>query len=414
MRPRVVVLLVLAGFFLASVAVWAPHGFLRPNDRAIGEAYSAYIGAQNFDLYGFRFAGLQDASASPNPADHPVLYVHHPNFGLYVSHALYQAGVTSLATQNALSIVGSVLGLALAYAFARRVTGSEWFALGFTILLAANVEFIVNWSFNIHRAFTYASVFGTLYALHLWGEAGFVSRVWGAVTFAVAVTLIGTDYMYYFWTMFAALAMCALFFDRRTAVRGAVAIILIFGAIFALRQLQVAVGIGPTVWAGDFVYQVLNRLGLSSLYPVGWLDQTTAFYKTHGVLNPGFSGYVALHERAYHLVVATGEGVLYALGDLAPNKRLALAVGTVLGGATAWCVYREGSRDGLSRTARFSLMFFVPCIVMALAFPALFVLWNRAFLLPHICAAAWVATTFSALLRELPILRQALPVMASK
>lgn len=347
----------------------------------------------NFDIYGFRFAGLQDASASSNSADHPVLYIHHPNFGLYVSHALYQAGVTSLATQNALSIVGSILGLALAYAFAKRVTASEWFALGFMVLLAANVEFIVNWSFNIHRAFTYASVFGTLYALHRWGELEFRSWAWGTVTLAAGVTLIGTDYMYYFWTMFAALTMCALFFDRRTAVRGAAAIILLFGAIFALRQLQVAVGIGPTVWAGDFVYQVLNRLGLAALYPAGWIEQTAAFYKTHGVLNPGFSGHVALHERAYHLVVATGEGVLYGVGDLTPNKRIALAVGALIGGATAWGVYREWTRGALSSPARFAIMFFVPCIAMALLFPALFVLWNRAFLLPHICAAAWTATT---------------------
>jgi hypothetical protein len=332
----------------------------------------------------------------------PLFYIHHPNFGLYFSHFLYQIGVTSFGTQNALSLIGSLFGLLLGYLFALRSTRSEWFALGFLVLLAANVEFIANWSFNIHRAFTYAAVFGTLYALLRWAEYGFHAWRWCVGSAAACVALIGTDYMFFFWTMFAALTMLALFFNRPTALRGGVVVMALFAAVFGLRQLQVAVGVGPAIWAADFAYQVLNRIGLLSLYPTDWLEQTTKFYQTHRVLNPGFSGSMALHERVYHLLVATGEGLLYGLGDMSPGKRLALILGTLLGSVTALGIYCEWRRGPLSVTTRFGLIFFVPCLIMPLIFPSLFVLWNRAFLLPHLCVAAWIMTALALMLRPTP------------
>jgi hypothetical protein len=409
MQPRMYVLLVLAVFTVVCFVAWAPT-FDRPHTRAIGEAYLALQGAENFDRYGFRYAGLQDISWSVIAANHPVLYIHHPNFGLYVSHALYQSGVTSFAAQNAISFAGTLLGLVLAYLFALRLTRSEWFALGFMALLAFNAEFIVNWAFNIHRAFTYASLFGTMYACFRWAELDFRSWLWGAISVFASITLIGTDYMFYFWTLLALISSYALFLPRRTAIKGAVIVVGLFGFVFALRQLQVAIGIGPAVWAGDFTFQILNRLGLSAWYPHDWMAKTTAFYKTHRVINPGFSGTVSPFERAYHLTVGTGEGLLYGIGDFTPHKRVALAVGALLGAITASAVYFDYRTGKLSAASRFGLMFVLPCIGMAIVFPALFVLWNRAFLLPHICVAAWIMTALAWYLRprfngEAPALR---------
>src|SRR6185312_8641269 len=118
------------------------------------------------------------------------------------------------------------------------------------------------------------------------------------------------------------------------------------------------------VWAGDFTFQILNRLGLAAWYPNDWLDQTTAFYKTHRVINPGFSGTVTPFERAYHLTVGTGEGLLYGHSDFSPHKRVALVVGTLLAGITASAVYFDFRTGKLSAASRFGLMFFLPCIGM--------------------------------------------------
>jgi len=391
-RAPAAVALLLAAFTLLCFSIWSGRNFVIPH-HPFGEAEAAFLGAENLRIHGWRWAGLQDMSTSPDPADHPLLYIHHPNFGLYFSYALNRIGISAIETQNAASFVGTIAGLLLAYLFATRLFGSSLQGFVFCALLTANVDFILNWSFNIHRAFSYASVFGTMYAFMRFAEAGGKSAVWLLLFFVACLTLIGTDYMFFFWTAIA-LATYALLFQTRQSLAALFWIAAVFGTVFALRQVQVMAGIGPSEWASDFLFQILNRLHLDHLYPADWLPRTQDFYQRNRIMNPGFSGHMTLVERAYTLVVGTGEAMLRALGIAEPHKRLSLATGSLFAVLVAGAIVVERVKHGrLSQAAKAAFVFFVPCIVMALIFPAYFPNWYRVFLLGHICIAGWLTAT---------------------
>ena len=389
------VCLLLGLFTVVSLSTLALFGFSE-SPRSAGEADAAYLGAVNLATYGWQWAGLQDMATSENPRDHPLLYIHHPNFGLYVSYAMLKFGIASLEWQNALSLIGALIGLAFAYLFGARLLRSPLAGVVLCALLAFNVDFILNWSFNVHRSFTYFSVFGSMYAFLRWSEAR--NAKWGIVFFMLCVTLVGTDYMFYFWTMFALLAYITLL-ETEKRMASVTFVIATFAAIFLLRQAQVAIGLGPHIWFADFWFQVLNRLNMSYLYPVDWAHLTAEFYEKHRVMNPGFTSTMTLIERAYTLVVGTGEAVLRSVGIIEPHKRLSLGVGIIFGVVmSAWFGTHAFKARELGRAQKIALMFFIPSIAMSLIFPNYFPNWYRAFLLGHICIAVWTMCLVSSML----------------
>src|SRR4051794_7134345 len=117
--------LVLAFFVAATFWYWAPLNFVNEASPVMGESNVAYLGAQNLDLFGWKWAGLQDTATTTDPKDHPALYIHHANFGMYFSYALRKLGYIDFGLQNAISIVGSILGLLLSYLVITRVSESR-------------------------------------------------------------------------------------------------------------------------------------------------------------------------------------------------------------------------------------------------------------------------------------------------
>jgi hypothetical protein len=299
--------------------------------------FEAYHGALNIARFGWGWGGLQDMATNPDAAAHPFLYVHHPNLGLYVSYFLRRLGVVSLEGQSAISIVGSAAGLLVAYAFVRKVTNSALIAAFVLGLFALDFTLISAWAFNIHRAFTYVSVFAAMYAFLRLNESRFHDARWIVASFVATIVLIGSDYMFYFFTGLATVTWVAIHSEGwRDRARAMLLVGLVFGAVFAVRQAQVAYGVGPTIWFGDFLLQVLNRLHLEWMLPPDWKTSAGEFYGGQAILNPAFSAPSNPIVSSYRFVSGTGEALLRdVLGFVRPKRALSTLAGTVFGLAVA-------------------------------------------------------------------------------
>ena len=115
----------------------------------------------NLLAFGWQWAGLQDYATNPAASAHPYLYIHHGNLGLYFSYGLARIGIVSIEAQNAVSWLASLVGLMLAYLFVKETTRRRLPALLVLAFLALDFRYIDDWALNVHRAFTYMSVFGT-------------------------------------------------------------------------------------------------------------------------------------------------------------------------------------------------------------------------------------------------------------
>jgi hypothetical protein len=326
---RVVVL-----FAVISTWVWLPSNFVKPTTVGMGEVFEAYHAALNLERFGWRWAGLQDMATNPREEAHPFLYIHHANLGLLLSYALRVLGMKSLEWQNFVSLLGSIAGLLVAYAAVRRLTGSLFVPLVFLILLALNVNYVTNWAFNIHRAFSYLGPFGAAYSYWALAASRYQNPAWLGMLFLSCVLLLCADYMFFSFTLLV--LACYTLLSRfqqelKFVFRGLLVLSSIFGGVFMLRQIQVVAGVGLDVWKHDFLYQVLNRLHLEYLFEGDWSKTTTDFYASHSILNPGFAPYAPWEERMLQFLKGTGAAyVTDVLGVPAPPVDLTLWVGTML------------------------------------------------------------------------------------
>lgn len=172
--------LIIAVFVSSTLAIGWPSNFILLSSFAIGEQFEAYHAALNIERFRWRWAGVQDYATNPDSAAHPLLYTHHANNGLYFSYLLMQLGIVSLPLQAALSIIGSAGGLLVTFLCFRRFTGSIIFAGLALAILSLDFDFIRNWSVNIHRGFTYLSVFGTVLVIIEASERNFRHPGWTA------------------------------------------------------------------------------------------------------------------------------------------------------------------------------------------------------------------------------------------
>ena len=278
-------------------------------------------------------------ATNPVPSAHPYLYVHHANLGIYVSYALRWVGIEAIETQNFLTIFASGGGILVAHRFLLTVTKSGVLAIVFAMFLALDAYYISNWAFNIHRAFTYLSVFGTVHSYWVLKESAYKSKFLLLLFAMAALTLLCADYMFFFF-IFAALSVFTLLFQIHRgwqfAAAGQVIICAVFGGVFILRQLQVMAGVGLQVWKRDFLYQILNRLHLEALYKGDWSKTTTDFYSELSILNPGFAPAASWMDRIFHFFVGTGASFLRdILGLPNPPVPASLASGIVMGCLTA-------------------------------------------------------------------------------
>jgi hypothetical protein len=390
---------ILSAFAVISIAIWWPSQFFKMGSEGIGEAFEAYHGAMNIMTFGWQWAGLQDMATNPSPAAHPYLYIHHGNLGLYFSYALARLGVASIEAQNAASWFAVLCGLIVAYRLMLSMTSRRELATLFLLLLAFDFNFLEYWAFNIHRAFTYLSLFGTILTYWRARQSRFAAGPMVVFLPATAVLLLA-DYMFFFFTLIV-LGLLTLWYSSlaqwRALLRDEVVLGGTFVAVFLIRQLQVIVGAGPVIWKHDFLYQILNRFHLEYLFRGNWSQATTDFYANNNILNPGFAPAATWSERLVGFVAATGDALLVHVLNLGPSPKLAgafgalLLVAVIVNGVLISFRQRGPRRDSAAIGAsRLGVIFFVGCIAMYALFPRYFLQWYPAFLLAPICVAVWL------------------------
>jgi hypothetical protein len=374
-------------FFVACAIVWIPRGFFNFQAEAVGEIFEAYHGAINLLSFGWRWAGLQDMATNPSPAAHPFLYSHHGNLGLYFSYMLAKVGISSIEAQNAISWLASFTGLVFAYRFSRRF-GAGVIVL---LLLALDFEFIDNWALNVHRAFTYFSVFGA--ALAFMNCTTTTLRVRNIISFVLlAIVLLFADYIFFFFEFFMLATLVLFLHWRQWAVmaRSLALLIVTFVGAFLLRQVQVIIGAGWNIWTHDFLYQLLNRIHAEYLYAGNWPQATTEFYDSNNILNPGFAPSASWFERISGFVTGTGDAVLVHVLNVGHFS----GINTVLGAAVIIGVVVHSGLTISTPRSRLALSFLIAAIAMYALFPRYFLQWYPAFLLAPICAFIWIASVF--------------------
>lgn len=325
--------LCISAFAMLSLWLWAPSNFVKITAEGVGEAFEAYHAALNVFRFGLQWGGLQDMATNPDPLAHPFLYIHHGNLGLYVSYVLGYLGITTLEGQNLASLIASMFGLFACYTAIRVITDSRMIAALFLFFLALDWNFIDHWALNLHRAFSYLSVMGTVYAFWQLRVENFKSVFWFSAFFILCITLLFSDYMFYFFTFIFLTLMLLINANKKNwklTIQGLLYIGAIFAAIFALRQLQVIWGAGLEIWKHDFLYQILNRIHMERLFPGDWPSVTTDFYSSNSILNPGFAPPVSWGLRLLGFIEGTGHTFLVHISGLQSIPRfLALPTGAI-------------------------------------------------------------------------------------
>lgn len=337
----IVSIIILAIYISLTLIIWLPSNFVRLQSFAIGEQFEAYHAALNIQRFGwFLSAGIQDEATNPSLLAHPYLYTHHANNGIYFSYLMMSFGIDSLPLQNALSILGSAGGLAIALFALRSLTGSFVFAILSMGMLALDYELIRDWSVNIHRGLTYLSIFTAFLVFNEASIKNYYNYKLNIGSLLTCILLIGTDYLYFtfaFWFIiaWACTLKYKLFINR---IRVIALIIIVFIITFLLRQAQVAYAMGWDTFSEEFIFQALNRLHLEFLYSGDWVKKTNDFYATHKILNTGFTHKVNLIDVIYRFATESGLALLNnILGMSLPSlvaqiltvKLMALALGSI-------------------------------------------------------------------------------------
>lgn len=221
-----------------------------------GETYEAAIGARNLS---WPTGGLQDFAAGSTPAAHPALYLHNPNLGMYVLAGLGALGVRELHSQTPWLVLPFLLGMLYLY-LAVRATCQSGLLAALCLLQASSLYLLVTlWAFDALRVWSWLLTFGLIYHLSR-------GRPWHLLVAGLLLALsFGVDYPFALFLGALAVAL-APFRVAPLRVRSTLALVLLsIGGALALRQLQVAMVVGPAVWWADVTISAARRIPLVSL-----------------------------------------------------------------------------------------------------------------------------------------------------
>ncbi len=284
----------------AKVPLWAAIGLLLlgtlgvglatdflPCTLDCGETYETYIGARNLWRFGWRATGgLQDFAANPDPAAHSTLYIHNPNLGMYALTGLFAIGSRTVHAQTPWLILPFLVGMLYLY-LAIRDTCRSGLLAALCLLQASSLYLLVTlWQFDAVRVWTWLLTWGLVYHL---AQGDRRRGLHLSLATLYLVLGIGVDYPFALFLAVLTVALAAL---RLTALGPVRAILLAGGAVggaVLLRQLHVALVLGPAIWWTDLSLSIARRLPLTTL----WLSagDPTKWAEAHGlVMWPGGGG----------------------------------------------------------------------------------------------------------------------------
>lgn len=274
-------------------AVWlagARSGYV-PCATNCGETFDALQYVSNYRLYGLRFGLLQDMATSPLPQARPFLYTHNVNLGGLVFVALDALGVRTLSGKQLFTLLGFGLGLLYVFKAVTAHTRSPLIGFCTLVLFIVDYEHVLSFGLNALRAWSWLALFGLLYhggRIAGASEARARDRI-ALFVFAAVAFGIGYDFWICCLATIVTLALAPRTTEgwKRHLRSRLVWILLAFAAPVILRQIQVAVFVGPEFWLQDVHYSLLVKLPLANrLSPLPSAATIDAFYQSWHILRP--------------------------------------------------------------------------------------------------------------------------------
>src|SRR4051812_12932859 len=150
----------------------------------VGESHGSIESSMYYLIEGPRYWLLQRQTVG----DVTMTYIHNVNFGAFLVYGTVLLGATSPMPAAIISAIGFVAGLAYAYLFAERASGSRRFALLFLALFAGEFYHNTVYGLNLPRAWHWLPLFGVAYEVVGIARRRTV-RGWDAVRMVPLLTL---------------------------------------------------------------------------------------------------------------------------------------------------------------------------------------------------------------------------------
>ena len=288
-----------------------------------GESLAALESARYFVRDGTRYWLLQRHIEEGNVKT----YFHNINLGAFVVYGTSLLGARRPLAAAILSAVAFTIGLAYAYLFVERASGSRRFALLFLVLFAAELYHNTLLGLNLLRAWHWLPLFGVAYHTLVIAQRCAV-RLRDAIPLVLLAT-VGLGGGYEIFAFVGATAGWALIlFGTGFRFRLWATLATVFAIPVILRQIQVIGGVGSAIWATDLYYTAgLKAPLLRAIFPLPPADEIDLWYRDNmifrGAANsqPVSAAIAQLFETGRHLDW---------LRELGPLTLLTTLVGLIL------------------------------------------------------------------------------------
>jgi hypothetical protein len=275
-------------FFIISITliVLAAHSWsteLLNCDMECGETLLSIHAAEQFEAHGIDNGLLENLGTYENP----LIYTHNVNIGT-LSFVLLQALGVSARFKLLFPLAIYGLGLYYVYLTVLRIGESQLAALITLVVFATTYWGLGAFAVNPLRAWHLLALFATIF--HTFGLTQTRSShdITGLVISALAAFGCGYDYWVICGAVSAFVALANLPSLTRThLMRTGTTIAAAFVLPFLLRQIQIAVVMGPAYWLQDLIYSVAIKVPYFYLViKIPSLDEIDAYYHAHHVLRP--------------------------------------------------------------------------------------------------------------------------------
>jgi hypothetical protein len=325
---------ILIGVTLLVVWLDASRHHYIPCAADCGETFLALQDARNYRTYGLKYGLLQDLSTTPNLSARPFLYTHNVHIGGIFFVFLEAIGITSIWGKQLVTLLGFGVGLYYVFRTTAYYSRSQWLGLGILFLFCLEYHHVFRFGLHALRAWHWLALCGLLFHV---GRLGLQPgpKSWGdrlAITiFAILSFGIGYDFTLISFSIIFILLILHLPhpLSPRQFLETIGWVLVAFAIPIIIRQLQVALVMGPSYWITDMYYTFGIKVSfLNRIMPLPSASEIERFYEVARVFRPPSSPVPSLAE----LLTTTKDMLIHLV---IPTVGLLTFVVFIIGGTTA-------------------------------------------------------------------------------
>lgn len=279
----VTAIIIISAFMIGH---WAIANDMITYRQDSGESYIAFDQASkaqnNFSQYGLLH--VEDKLDGTK-----LVYTHNVNIGTHYALFLRLFGATNLRAFLWLILPLFFLALIIAYLAIRAISGSQFTALVFLILMVSDFGNVGAFAFNALRSWHYLGLFSALLGIFLLLNRKNASEKLKGYFFLLlgSIVAFGCGYDFYVIVGASTVLFALLFPDKFPGFR----MFFIIGAFFALpfvvRQAEVIFWLGLDFWVKDFFYSLAIKVPFFTHFiSIPSLGEVDAYYASLGVMRP--------------------------------------------------------------------------------------------------------------------------------